>query len=77
MYLLCRWYSFIGLFVKPNGVHVDLEKIKAIQNWPTLKSVGDIRSFHGLTRFYRRFVQDFSTFASPFNELGKKNVPFV
>nr|KYP35911.1 Retrovirus-related Pol polyprotein from transposon 17.6 [Cajanus cajan] len=59
------------------GVHVDPEKIKAIQEWPTPKSVGDIRSFHGLASFYRRFVPNFSTLASPVNELVKKNVEFI
>ena len=63
--------------VSKNGVHVDPEKIKAIQEWPTLKSVGDIRSFHGLASFYRRFVPNFSTLASPLNELVKKNVAFT
>jgi len=56
---------------------VDPEKIKAIQEWPTRKSVGDIRSFHGLASFYRRFVPNFSTLVSPLNELVKKNVTFT
>ena len=55
---------------------MDPKKIKAIQEWPTPKSVGDIRSFHGLASFYRRFVPNFSTLASPLNELVKKNVAF-
>nr|KYP34891.1 Transposon Ty3-I Gag-Pol polyprotein [Cajanus cajan] len=59
------------------GVHVDPDKIKAIQEWPTPKSVGDIRSFHGLASFYRRFVPNFSTLASPLNDLVKKNVEFI
>ena len=57
--------------------HVDPKKIKAIQEWPTPKSVGYIRSFHGLASFYRRFVPNFSTLASPLNELVKKNVAFT
>jgi len=63
--------------VSKNGVHVDPEKIKSIQEWPTPKSVGDIRSFHGLASFYRRFVPNFSTLALPLNELVKKNVAFT
>ena len=63
--------------VSKSGVHVDLEKIKTIQEWPNPKSVGDIKSFQGLASFYRRFVPNFSTLASPLNELMKKNVTFT
>lgn len=67
---------FLGFVVSSKGVQVDEEKIKAIQEWPTPKSVGDVRSFHGLASFYRRFVKDFSTLAAPLNEVVKKNVGF-
>jgi len=68
---------FLGFVVSKNGVYVDLEKIKAIQEWPTSKSVRDIRIFHGLANFYRRFVPNFSTLALPLNEFVKKNVAFT
>jgi len=67
---------FLGFVVNKNGVHVDPTKIKAIQEWPTPKNVGEVRSFHGLESFYRRFVPNFSTLASPLNELVKKDVSF-
>ncbi|KAK1628508.1 hypothetical protein QYE76_002823 [Lolium multiflorum] len=53
------------------------DHVEAIHNWPTPTNVGQVRSFHGLAGFYRRFVKDFSTIACPLNELTKKNVPFV
>ncbi|KAG7536993.1 Zinc knuckle CX2CX4HX4C [Arabidopsis suecica] len=67
---------FLGFVVSTDGVKVDEEKVKAIREWPSPKSVGEVRSFHGLAGFYRRFVKDFSTLAAPLTEVIKKNVGF-
>jgi len=67
---------FLEFVVSAKGVQVDDEKIKAIRDWPIPKNVSDVRSFHGLTSFYRRFVKDFSTIASPLNDIINKNMEF-
>ena len=67
---------FHGFKISKHGVHVDQEKVVAIKDWLTPKSVSALRSFHGLASFYKRFMPNFSNIAAPLNELVKKGVNF-
>ena len=44
---------FLGYVVSAKGIEVDAEKVKAIKEWPTPKSITEVRSFHGLASLYR------------------------
>ena len=43
---------FLGCVVSAKEFKVDEEKVKAIKEWPTPKSITEVRSFHGLASFY-------------------------
>jgi len=51
--------AFLGPVVTVQGIEIDEEKVKDIRDWPTLKSISEVRTFHGLPSFYMRFVKDF------------------
>ncbi|KAK8618077.1 hypothetical protein V6N13_115952 [Hibiscus sabdariffa] len=67
---------FLGFVVSSEGLEVDQEKIKAIQEWPRPTSISQVRSFHGLASFYHRFVPNFSSLAAPLTGVIKNNSNF-
>ena len=58
---------FLGYVVTTQGIEMDEEKVKAMQDWPTPKSVSEVMSFYELASFYRGFVKDFQSRSSPSN----------
>ena len=67
---------FLGHMVSASGVSVDPEKVKAVMSWERPKLVFEILSFLRLTRYYRRFIEDFSRLAAPMTRLIRKEVKF-
>ena len=63
--------AFLGFVIFAAGIAVDLGKTAAIRDWPTPKSQFEVWSFHGLAQFYRRFVKNFSSLATPLTDLLK------
>jgi hypothetical protein len=59
----------------PLGVRPDPKKVKAIEDYPILITVHDIRGFIGLAGYYRRQVQNFAELAKPLTRLTTKDIP--
>lgn len=56
--------KFLGQVVSEAGISADPAKIKAIQCWKRLENVTEIRSFLGITGYYRAFIKDLSRIAA-------------
>ncbi len=75
--LLKSRIEFLGHLVDGDGIHTVDSKITAVQKFPTPKSVKNVRSVLGITSYYRPFVMNFPSIASPLVHLLKKDVPFL
>ena len=68
--------QYLGHLVSKDGIFVDPDKVKAIMEWPVPKNVSDIRSFMGITGYYRKFREDFSKISYHINSLQNKGKRF-
>ena len=67
---------FFGNVISKKSIYVDPKKIETILKWERPTNVTEIHSFLGLAGYYRRFIEGFSTIASPVTRLTRKEVKF-
>jgi hypothetical protein len=77
MYIFSTPTILFGHIISVAGVSTDRAKISAIQSWPQPTTIKDLRSFLGLTGYYRKFVRHFIFIANPLTNLLKKQVLFA
>ena len=66
----CLGHNIVGQTVRPQE-----DKIQAIRDAPRPCTKRQIKSFLGLAGFYRRFIPNFSSIASPLTDLTKRDRP--
>jgi len=69
--------AFLGHVVSGKGIQVDPHKTKTIEEWETPVSISEIRSFLGLTNYYKKFVKDYAKIVSPLTALLKKDAEWI
>ena len=56
---------YLGFVISVEGLKMDLEKVRAILEWLTPRSVTEVRSFHGLASFYKKLSKVLVVFVDP------------
>jgi hypothetical protein len=63
---------YLGFIISVNELKMDRDKVEVIKNWPSSRNIFEVRSFHGLASFYRKFIRNFSGISTTMMDTVKK-----
>lgn len=66
--------EFLGHILTKNSLKPNPDKIKVIEKLEIPRTTKQIKSFLGITGYYRKFVKDYAKIAQPITKYLKKNV---
>ena len=66
--------KFLGHVINQNGIHTESTKIEAIKNFERPKCIKKLRSFLGITNYYRRFIKNYTDFSKILESLCGSNM---
>ena len=59
---------YLGHIISKDGIKMDPDKLKTIQEWPQPLNLHKLRSFIGMCSYYRRFIEKFSIIVGPLHD---------
>uniref|UniRef100_A0A5K3G7W6 RT_RNaseH_2 domain-containing protein n=1 Tax=Mesocestoides corti TaxID=53468 RepID=A0A5K3G7W6_MESCO len=68
--------EFLEHVVSESGLSADPDKIDIVKKWSTPTSADELRSFLGLTGYYRAFIPAYSSVAFPLQRLTERGRSF-
>ena len=63
---------YLVFVIFENDLRMDPDKVEVINNFPSLRNIFEVRSFHGLASFYQKFIRNFSGISAPMMDTVKK-----
>lgn len=69
--------EFLGHLITPEGIKTNPKKIEAVKSFKTPRNPKEVKSFLGLSGYYRKFIKDYAKTAKPLTELTRKDVDFA
>ena|SRR5579859_4736364 len=71
----CRLFAtetrFLGHIFTHNRSRPDPRNVKKVLNWPTPRTITDVRGFNNLANHYQRYIKDFTKTVLPLRNLLK------
>lgn len=75
--LISREIEYLGHLIRNGEVRPTAEKTDAVMRYPKPTSVRQVRSFLGLTSYFRKYIKDYAVIAKPLSDLLRKDVVFA
>uniref|UniRef100_A0A3P9MQ90 Gypsy retrotransposon integrase-like protein 1 n=1 Tax=Oryzias latipes TaxID=8090 RepID=A0A3P9MQ90_ORYLA len=76
----CQFHAssvqFLGYILEAGRIRPDPAKIKAVSQWEPPVTRKKLQQFLGFANFYRRFIRNYSSIASPLTQLTSISKPF-
>ncbi|GBG81909.1 hypothetical protein CBR_g34092 [Chara braunii] len=67
---------YLGHEVSAEGIRPEDAKLASIRDWPRPRTVTEVRSFLAICGYYRNFVKNYTTVASPLTDLTRLDTPW-